>query len=158
MHRSVAAPEHPFTIASSAHADEVEFTVRHHAGGFTAAIAQLRPGSPVWVDGPHGAFTADDAQSTTGLVMIAGGVGVTPMFRDELADLACVLDLAVTEVLRTPGGDTAALCAAMGQEPDPAKLDYFICGSPKLVSTAFSSLDALGVPVDRVRTEQFDMA
>ena len=187
MHRSVAAPEHPFTIASSAHADEVEFTVRHHAGGFTAAIAQLRPGSPVWVDGPHGAFTADDARSATGLVMIAGGVGVTPMmsmlrtaahradprryhlvlvvsrrddvlFRDELADLACVLDLEVTEVLRTPGGDAAALVAAMGQEPDPAALDYFVCGSPTLVGTAFRAMDALGVPADHVRTEQFDMA
>jgi predicted ferric reductase len=187
MHRSVAAPEHPFTIASSAHADEVEFTVRHHAGGFTAAIAQLRPGSPVWVDGPHGAFTADDARSATGLVMIAGGVGVTPMmsmlrtaahradprryhlvlvvsrrddvlFRDELADLAGVLDLEVTEVLRTPGGDAAALVAAMGQEPDPAALDYFVCGSPTLVGTAFRAMDALGVPADHVRTEQFDMA
>jgi predicted ferric reductase len=80
LRRSVAAPEHPFTIASSAHhGDEIEFTVRHHAGGFTASVAELQPGRSVWVDGPHGAFTADDARSSAGLVMIAGGVGVTPM-------------------------------------------------------------------------------
>lgn len=187
LHRSVAAPEHPFTIASSAqHADEIEFTVRHHAGGFTASVARLRPGRPVWVDGPHGAFTADDAHSLTGLVMIAGGVGVTPMmsmlrtaahrgdarrfhlvlvvsrredvlFRAELGELARVLDLQVTEVLRTPGGDAAALVAALGQEALPASLDYFVCGSPTLVGTAFRALDALGVPADHVRTEQFDL-
>jgi predicted ferric reductase len=130
LQRSTRAEEHPFTIASSAHlGDTVEFTIRHHAGGFTAAIAHLQPGRPVWVDGPYGAFTADDAHSATGVVMIAGGVGVTPMmsmlrtaadrgderrfhlvlvvarredvlFRDELAELEEYLDLDVTEVLR----------------------------------------------------------
>jgi predicted ferric reductase len=129
LHRSVTAQEHPFTIASSAHADGgVEFTIRH-AGDFTAQVPGLRPGSAVWVDGPHGAFTTDDASG--GVVMIAGGVGVTPMmsmlrtaahrgdarayrlvvvagsredllFRTELADLRRRLDLQVTEVLRRP--------------------------------------------------------
>ena len=187
LHRSAAAPEHPFTIASSAQrADEIEFTVRHHAGGFTASVARLQPGRPVWVDGPHGAFTADDAHSLTGLVMIAGGVGVTPMmsmlrtaahrgdarrfhlvlvvsrrddvlFRAELGELARQLDLQVTEVLRTPGGDAAALVAALGREARPASLDYFVCGSPTLVGTAFRAMDALGVPAENVRTEQFDL-
>lgn len=130
LQRSTSGEEHPFTIASSAHlGDTVEFTIRRHAGGFTAAVEHLLPGQPVWVDGPYGAFTADDAHSPTGLVMIAGGVGVTPMmsmlrtaahrgdgrqfhlvlsvarredvlFRDELADLQYALDLDITEVLR----------------------------------------------------------
>jgi ferredoxin-NADP reductase len=106
----------------------VEFTIRH-SGDFTRALRELRPGSPVWVDGPHGAFTPDDAG--TGVVMIAGGVGVTPMmsilrtaahrgdrrpyrlvvvaasreellFRAELGTLRRQLDLEVTEVLRRP--------------------------------------------------------
>ena len=58
LERSVAAEEHPFTIASSAHDETTEFTIRH-AGDFTRAIRRLAPGSPVWVDGPHGAFTSD---------------------------------------------------------------------------------------------------
>ena len=42
--RSVHAEEHPFTIASSAHAGaSVEFTIRH-AGAFTTAVAALEPG------------------------------------------------------------------------------------------------------------------
>jgi len=193
---SVRAEEHPFTIASSAHdADSVEFTIRH-AGTFTAEIARLRPGQPVWVDGPHGAFTVDDSSSPTGVVMIAGGVGVTPMmsmlrtaadrgdsrrfhlvlvvawredvlFRDELASLAGHLHLDVSEVLRDRGRsstDTAPLAVALGHAAagrtaaDPTALDYFVCGSPTLVATAFHALELLGVPPDHVRTEQFDMA
>lgn len=129
LDRTLTAQEHPFTIASGARRDrQVEFTIRH-AGDFTAALPGLRPGSPVWVDGPHGAFTPD--AGPTGIVMIAGGVGVTPMmsmlrtaayhgdrrpyrlvvvagsrdellFRDELAVLREALDLEVTEVLRRP--------------------------------------------------------
>jgi predicted ferric reductase len=127
--RSPAAEEHPFTIASSAHLDRTEFTIRH-AGSFTRAVRNLPPGSPVWVDGPHGAFTSDIG-SCDGFVLIAGGVGITPMmsilrtaadrgdrrpyrlvvvagapedllFREELGFLRHSLDLEVTEVLRRP--------------------------------------------------------
>ena len=63
LERSVTAQEHPFTIASSAHYDgSVEFTIRH-AGDFTSGIRRPAPGSKVWVDGPHGAFTSDDSRS-----------------------------------------------------------------------------------------------
>jgi predicted ferric reductase len=130
LRRSVAAEEHPFTIASGASdGGRVEFTVRHR-GDFTAALRDLRPGDPVWVDGPHGAFTPEPGRCE-GVVMIAGGVGVTPMmsalrtaadrgdripyrlvvaaadpdellFRVELAALRRRIDLEVTEVLRRP--------------------------------------------------------
>lgn len=130
LHRSPGAEEHPFTIASSAHGDRtIEFTVRHR-GDFSAELRTLRPGDPVWVDGPHGAFTPEPG-AAGGVVMIAGGVGVTPMmsmlrtaadrgdrrphrlvvvasdrdellFRPELVRLRQRLDLDVTEVLRRP--------------------------------------------------------
>ena len=48
--------------------------------------------------------------------------------------------------------------AALADEPTPARLDYFVCGAPALVATAFHACEALGVPADQVRTEQFDMA
>jgi len=130
LERSVFAQEHPFTIASGAHMDrQVEFTIRH-AGDFTREVGRLQPGSPIWVDGPHGSFTSDKP-TCTGVVMIAGGVGVTPMmsmirtaahrgdqrphrlvvvagtpedllFREELTVLRGYLDLEVIEVLRRP--------------------------------------------------------
>jgi predicted ferric reductase len=130
LRRAKAGGEHPFTIASSPHLPgRVEFTIRH-AGDFTRNLHRLWPGVPVWLDGPHGSFTSG-VESCAGVVMIAGGVGVTPMmslvrtaadrgdlrphrlvvvarshedvlFRDELGYLSEVLDLEVTEVLRRP--------------------------------------------------------
>ncbi len=127
---SIGAQEHPFTIASSPHVKaRREFTVRH-SGDFTRALRRLRAGDPVWLDGPHGAFSVD-LQHSTGLVMIAGGVGITPMismlrtlahrrdrrphrlvvvartaeellFRAELSELKKRLDLTVVELLRQP--------------------------------------------------------
>jgi 3-phenylpropionate/trans-cinnamate dioxygenase ferredoxin reductase subunit len=130
LRRSVTGEEHPFTIASSPYLPgRVEFTIRE-AGDFTRSIQLLRPGQPVWVDGPHGSFTSDSA-ACEGVVMIAGGVGITPMmsmvraaahrgdprphrlvvvarssadllFREELGQLRDQLDFEVTEVLRRP--------------------------------------------------------
>jgi 3-phenylpropionate/trans-cinnamate dioxygenase ferredoxin reductase subunit len=194
LDRSAMAEEHPFTIASSAHSDATEFTIRH-TGDFTRALRRLPIGATVWVDGPHGAFT-NDVETSAGFVMIAGGVGITPMmsmlrtaahrcdprpyrlvvvasdpqdllFRAELAQLRQVLDLEVTEVLRRPvegwsgytgGIDAELLSAVLGGAHHPADVDYFICGPPALVTDAINALDILGAPVDRIHTEQFDMA
>ncbi|MGQ0479719.1 MAG: ferredoxin reductase family protein [Pseudonocardia sp.] len=131
VRRSVTAEEHPFTITSSARDNEsVAFTIRG-VGDFTSAVAGLRPGDPIWVDGPHGAFTWDERARTRVLVLIAAGVGITPMismlrtlahradhrpvllisgartvedllFRDELAQLRERLRLSVVEVLSAP--------------------------------------------------------
>jgi predicted ferric reductase len=144
LERSVTAQEHPFTIASGAHSDrQVEFTIRH-AGDFTREVGRLPPGSPVWVDGPHGSFTSD-RPTCDGVVMIAGGVGVTPMmsmirtaahrgdhrphrlvvvagtpedllFREELTVLRGYLDLEVTEVLRRPPEGWTGCSGGIGPE------------------------------------------
>ncbi|NMI01401.1 ferric reductase-like transmembrane domain-containing protein [Pseudonocardia acidicola] len=79
LHRSVlVAEEHPFTIASGALAEGmIEFTIRH-VGDYTRLLSHLHPGQTVYLDGPHGTFSVDHTQAT-GLVLIAGGVGITPM-------------------------------------------------------------------------------
>ncbi len=70
--------DHPFSIASGTRADgTVEFTVRR-IGSYTRRLGRLRPGTTVYLDGPHGAFTVDHTRAT-GLVLLAGGVGITPM-------------------------------------------------------------------------------
>ncbi|MBV9139785.1 MAG: ferric reductase-like transmembrane domain-containing protein [Pseudonocardiales bacterium] len=144
LHPSIWAQEHPFTIASSAHLGLwTEFTIRH-SGDFTRQLRLLRPGSPVWVDGPHGAFTLD-LHRTTGLVMIAGGVGITPMmsmlrtlahrrdrrphrllmvartiddllFRAEIRRLQQRLDLTVVELLRQPPPSWTGASGTVGAE------------------------------------------
>ena len=67
---------HPFSIASSAEEPgRLAISVRAR-GDFTAGVGTLAPGLPVYVDGPHGAFSIDRSRSP-GFVFIAGGVGIT---------------------------------------------------------------------------------
>ena len=140
---SITAQEHPFTIASSPHLPtRTEFTIRH-SGDFTRALRRLRPGDAVWLDGPHGNFSVD-LHPSTGLIMIAGGVGITPMismlrilahrrdrrphrlvvvartvdellFRAELHQLTKRLDLIVVELLRRPPPGWTGACGAVNE-------------------------------------------
>lgn len=123
--------EHPFTIASTAEQpDRKEFTIKA-AGDFSELLRGLRPGRRVFLDGPYGAFSTDGLESSEGFVLIAGGVGITPMLsmlrtlsdrrdgrhheliigarsledlmlRDEIHSLRRHLDLEVTEIVESP--------------------------------------------------------
>ncbi len=178
----VGTEEHPFTIASSANVTgRLELTVRDQ-GDFSHRVAALRQGQKVWLDGPHGSFTAVPDRDCAGLVLIAGGVGITPMmsmlrtlaergdtrrhrlvlaergseplFADELAVLGRRLDL---EILRTAGRrvDLALLSDVVPGPPERDHLDYFVCGPPSLLAGSLAALDQLAVPATRVHTEQF---
>ena len=71
--------EHPFSIASTAeHPDRMEFTIKA-LGDFTELLVGLRPGRRVFLDGPYGGFTMAGLDSAPGFVLIAAGVGVTPL-------------------------------------------------------------------------------
>jgi predicted ferric reductase len=69
--------EHPFSLSSSsARRDHVEFTIKA-LGDFTSRLAGVR-GRRAWLEGPFGNFGIgwDSAEH---LVLIAGGIGVTPI-------------------------------------------------------------------------------
>lgn len=180
LRRSVlGTEEHPFTIASSARVTgRLELTIRG-SGDFSTTLAALPPGTRLWLDGPHGSFSA--APEAPGLVLVAGGVGITPMmsmlrtladagdarphhlvvaqrpeeplFEPELASLSRRLDLHVT---RTSG---RRVDAALLDEALPARgrrrYDWFVCGSPSLLAGSLAAIEQLGVPAERVHTEQF---
>jgi predicted ferric reductase len=69
--------QHPFSISSSADAaPKIELTIKE-LGDFTRRIGRTPIGASAYLEGPYGAFTLrDDADA---FVMIAGGVGITPM-------------------------------------------------------------------------------
>ncbi len=67
---------HPFTISGAPEDALLRFTIKK-GGKFTSAIGELKPGAPVKCMGPLGVFCKDiDAKPS--IVMIAGGVGITP--------------------------------------------------------------------------------
>jgi predicted ferric reductase len=121
---------HPFSFSSSAAAKggRVEMSIRN-LGDFTKEIQRVPVGKRVYLDGPYGAFTIGNPADMH--VLIAGGVGVTPMmsmirtladrgdkrpvillygskdresitFCEELEVLKARLDLTVVHVLANP--------------------------------------------------------
>jgi predicted ferric reductase len=122
---------HPFSFSSSAAVKDgqVEMTIRN-LGDFTSEIGDIPVGQRVYLDGPYGAFTIDRNPADMH-VLIAGGVGITPMmsmirtladradkrpvillygskdwdsitFREELDELRQRLNLTVVHVLEKP--------------------------------------------------------
>jgi predicted ferric reductase len=172
------AEEHPFTV-SSAEQDRpnIEFTIRH-LGDFTHQLRRLGAGDQVWIDGPHGGFTPD-LTSRTGLVLIAGGVGIAPMrailraaadrgqrrairllltgtepYRGELAAMRSELSLQIHELPRvTP----ELLAARLPGRFMRNRLEYYVCGPPTLVGDTMSALGTLEIPRSRIHTEQFNI-
>jgi predicted ferric reductase len=121
---------HPFSFSSSADVPDghVEMSIRN-LGDFTRHIGEVPVGRRVYIDGPYGAFTIGNPADMH--VLIAGGVGITPMmsmlrtladrgdkrpvtlfygskdwesvtFREELEALEGRLDLRLVHVLENP--------------------------------------------------------
>lgn len=75
----VAKEEHPFTIASAPNqSGTLQFIIRA-AGDWTSTVSRLKQGETVMVDGPYGLFSHLAVAGDAPLVMIAGGIGITPM-------------------------------------------------------------------------------
>ncbi len=121
---------HPFSFSSSAAVADgcVEMTIRN-LGDFTSEIHKVPVGQRVYLDGPYGTFAIGNPADMH--VLIAGGIGITPMvsmirtladrgdkrpvillysskdwesitFREELEALKARLNLTVIHVLRDP--------------------------------------------------------
>jgi predicted ferric reductase len=69
---------HPFSFSKAPDGRELRFSIKK-SGDFTARLhAELKAGTPVIIDGPHGVFTA--ARMRTGKALfVAGGIGITPL-------------------------------------------------------------------------------
>ena len=75
----VSNEEHPFTIASGpTQPDALEFIVRT-SGDWTAKLKNLQPHDRVYLDGPYGLFSHLRLAEPQELILIAGGIGITPL-------------------------------------------------------------------------------
>jgi predicted ferric reductase len=108
---------HPFSLSRPPGDGTLRITVKE-IGGFTASLASLRPGTRVVAEGPFGRFTAQRA-THRGVLMIAGGIGLTPIraILDELPPSVERIDV-IHRVLRDDelifGGELAAFARERG--------------------------------------------
>jgi len=70
------SPMRCFSITCSAGSEKLQFATRL-AGDFTHALADLTVGNEMYVQGPFGDFTINTKYDQS-VVMIAGGIGITP--------------------------------------------------------------------------------
>lgn len=75
----LSAEWHPFTISSTpTRPNNLQLTVRS-SGDWTDQINTIQKGDRVWVHGPFGRFSHVLESDEKELIMIAGGIGITPM-------------------------------------------------------------------------------
>ncbi|HTE58729.1 MAG TPA: ferredoxin reductase family protein [Solirubrobacteraceae bacterium] len=169
---------HPFSLSAAPDGHRLRITVKG-VGDYTERLGTLRPGTRVVAEGPFGAFTAA-ARRRAGVVMIAGGAGITPiraLLEDMTGDVVVVYRALRPEeqILRAEldelvGRRGAELHYVVGDDrtgevlspdhllrlvPDIAARDVYVCGPPAMTGATRASLARLGVPRRQIVTERF---
>ncbi|MFE3165280.1 ferric reductase-like transmembrane domain-containing protein [Streptomyces sp. NPDC059224] len=169
----------PYSLSAPAGPGRLRITVKS-AGGHSAALARLRPGTRVWAEGPYGSFTAG-RRTAPKVLLLAGGVGITPLralfetlpghitlvyrarraedlaLRAELDAIAVHRQATVRYVVDEPAGYSSPLTALAlsALVPDLAAHDVFLCGPPGMTRAAITALRDAGVPARRIHHESF---
>ncbi|MEU6737403.1 ferredoxin reductase family protein [Streptomyces physcomitrii] len=170
----------PYSLSAPPHPRHLRITVKN-AGGHSAALARLTPGTRVWAEGPYGSFTANRGTGPR-VLLVAGGIGITPLrplfetvpgqvtlvyrarrpedlaLRDELEHIAAGRGAVIHYVVGdgSPGGVQPLSAAALSAlVPDLAAHDAYICGPDGMTRAAVSALRQAGVPAWRIHHESF---
>jgi ferredoxin-NADP reductase len=171
---------HPYSLSAAPQQDYMRITVKD-LGDHSADLINLKPGTRVFFEGPYGTFVAGKA-SRGHIVLIAGGVGITPLraLLDEV-DHTKEIDLlyrvsSEEELIFRKELDAAAayrgarihylvgsrrehpMTAAYIQKFVPAFADseVYVCGPTPLVERVFRSAKDAGIPKTRIHTEEFE--
>jgi ferredoxin-NADP reductase/DMSO/TMAO reductase YedYZ heme-binding membrane subunit len=170
---------HPYSLSHVPHGDRMRITVKD-LGDHSRGIADLAPGTPVFVEGPYGRFTPDAALHAA-VLLVGAGVGMTPILAllqdlDEQADVA-VLARASTEhdlvhrdeVAAEVGRRGGRLFEVVGPRqrvrltapallqavPDLTRREVYVCGPDPFTAALLAECRAAGVPEAQLHAESF---
>ncbi len=172
---------HPYSLSAAPTAHYLRITVKD-LGDHSRSLADLKPGTRVFMEGPYGAFTAGRA-SRKHVVLIGGGVGITPVraiieefrngvqldvivrvsrpeeliLRDELDYLAAQSEGSIrihylVGSRKVHPMDAKSITALV---PRFADSDIYICGPAPLVNAVRDAAHEVGVPKNRFHDEAF---
>jgi predicted ferric reductase len=182
LHPDLWWQTHPFSLSAPPADGKLRFTVKDRGDG-SAALATLRRGAPVAIEGPFGVCTPDVFDGRRA-VFIAGGIGVAPVLAlletlgpdsepivlyraHHEQDLVYLNEL--KELARTRGGRVLTL---VGPSARLAAHDPFgatalraaitdldervavVAGPERLLHAARAGLRAAGLPSDRIHFER----
>ena len=80
--RPLGIGQHPISFSSDGDVGPggtISFTVKQLGDWSGNVVPAIEPGETMWVDGPYGVLSADREQGM-GYVLIAGGIGITPLY------------------------------------------------------------------------------
>jgi predicted ferric reductase len=172
----------PFSLSAAPDGRSLRLTVKA-SGTTSAGLRNVPVGTRVFAEGPYGAFTAMH-RSREAMLLIAGGVGVTPiralleeatgpttvLYRVR-SDADAVLLPELRELAARRGarlhvltGRTAAGASPFEPQsllagvPDVRDREVFVCGPPAMTAAVLRSLRALRVPRRQIHAERFGLA
>ena len=172
---------HPYSLSAAPTHNMMRITVKA-LGDQSSSLATLQRGTPVFIEGPYGAFRMD-RRVTDRLVLVGAGVGITPLraLLDELppqaeADViyrvhsepAPLID-ELRAIERASNGRVRVhlLVGTRAQWPMTPHLlesivpgirtsDVFACGPRGFIDAVTESAAALGIPSERIHHELFE--
>ncbi|MEV7623215.1 ferredoxin reductase family protein [Actinoplanes sp. NPDC089786] len=172
----------PWSLSAAPNGKSLRLTAKA-IGRTSAGLRDLPVGTRAFLEGPYGALTSVQ-RTRPGSVLIAGGIGVTPiralleeltgpitvLYRvptmghavlfDELDSLTRMRD-ATMHVLTgrtSEGNNPFAPAGLQSLVPDITARDIYICGPEKMTVAVLKSLSELGVPKSQIHAERFRLA
>ncbi|WP_405594414.1 ferric reductase-like transmembrane domain-containing protein [Streptomyces sp. NBC_01092] len=174
----------PFSLSAAPGGQGLRLTAKAVGSG-SAGLRHVPVGSRAFVEGPYGAFTSLH-RSRPGVLLIAGGVGITPvramleeqsagdvvvLYRVRSEAEAVLLD-EVRHLVALRGGRLHLLTGRTGEGgappfgagslhqlvPDITERDVYVCGPPAMTGAVLSGLRELQVPARQVHAERFGLA
>jgi predicted ferric reductase len=170
---------HPYSLSAAPRNNRLRITVKD-LGDHSAALARLRPGTRVAIEGPYGAFTAD-ARHGDGVLLAGAGVGITPIralleelprdtdvvvllrgsargdlvLRDEIAELVVARGGRLHELVGPREHVHLDAHALAMLAPALRERDVYICGPDGFTAALIAAAREAGVRPDRIHHESF---
>ncbi|GAA3440243.1 ferredoxin reductase family protein [Kutzneria kofuensis] len=173
---------HPFSLSAPPIGEFLRLTVKELGPG-SACLQRIRPGVRVVTEGPYGAMTAE-RRTRPGVVLIAGGIGITPMralfetigaapgrltliyratsvrdivFRAELDEIARRRGARVHYLVGPSSASANRMDAANLTRlvSDLRDRDVYLCASPRLAEAVREAVREAGVPRAQFHEEVF---
>jgi predicted ferric reductase len=170
---------HPYSLSALPRPPFIRVTIKG-LGDQSNAVADLKAGTRVFIEGPYGAFTRH-ARTTEAVTLIGAGVGITPL-RALLEDLpestevtaiiraSSVEDIAHRDefiaLLHRRGGHYHEVVGSRREVrldvfalqrlvPNLAQSDIYICGPQSFNEALVTAARHLGAPRNRIHLEAF---